>query len=63
MTDEELGREAYEREALNWPSPIGWDNLSVASKSNWIQRAKGNTHVPNPNSRRSKAKQSIHGSD
>jgi len=33
------GQRYYEKEAANWPSPIGWFNLSVASKENWEQRA------------------------
>lgn len=40
-SDEERGREAYEREAAHWPSPIGWDNLPHFSKIQWIERAKG----------------------
>lgn len=40
MTDEERGRAMYEREAANWPKPIGWDNLPKGSKHQWIQRAK-----------------------
>ena len=38
--DEAKGRAMYEREAANWPSPIGWDNLPESSKYQWIQRAK-----------------------
>ena len=40
MTDEERARAMYEKEAKNWPSPIGWDNLAKGSQYLWIQRAK-----------------------
>lgn len=39
MTDEEKGRAAYEKEAKNWPKPIGWENLSKASRYLWTQQA------------------------
>lgn len=39
ISDEEKGREAYEREAKNWPSPLGWDKLPAGSKRQWILRA------------------------
>jgi len=40
MTDEERGREKYEKEARNWPSPVGWVNLPKGTQHLWIQRAK-----------------------
>jgi hypothetical protein len=33
------GKTLYEREAKNWPSPLGWDNLSKASKHLWEEHA------------------------
>lgn len=39
-SDEENGRAMYEREADNWPSPIGWDNLEPVSRFLWTERAK-----------------------
>lgn len=39
-TDDELGRELYEREAKQWPKPLGWDNLSEASRYLWSERAR-----------------------
>jgi hypothetical protein len=45
VNDEELGRAEYEREAKNWPSPIGWDNLSDAAKKNWTERAMGDSYT------------------
>jgi hypothetical protein len=40
MTAEERGRLLYEREATNWPKPLGWDNLSEGSKAQWEERAR-----------------------
>lgn len=34
------GQAKYEREALNWPDPLGWDNLSEGAKAQWEERAK-----------------------
>lgn len=39
MTDEELGREMYERAAIGWPNPIGWNNLHPGTQKIWIARA------------------------
>lgn len=46
MTEDELeaGRLAYEQEAKNWPSPIGWDKLMYGSKVQWAQRASGKVY-------------------
>lgn len=38
MTNEERAQLMYEMEARNWPSPIGWDNLSEASRALWVER-------------------------
>jgi hypothetical protein len=37
MTPEQ---QLYEREAKNWPQPLGWDNLSEGSKAQWEERAR-----------------------
>jgi hypothetical protein len=34
------GQQLYEREADNWPQPLGWDNLSEGSKAQWEERAR-----------------------
>jgi hypothetical protein len=36
MTAQQL----YEREARNWPRPLGWAALSEGSKAQWEERAR-----------------------
>lgn len=48
MNEEEIeavGRPYYEKEAKNWPSPIGWDNLSYASRLRMAERATGESYL------------------
>jgi hypothetical protein len=40
VVDWPLGQQLYEREARNWPKPLGWDNLSEGSKAQWEERAR-----------------------
>ncbi len=34
------GQDLYEQEALNWPQPTGWENLSKGAQTLWEERAK-----------------------
>jgi len=46
MTDEERGRAMYEKEAKNWPSPIGWNGMAKGVQQLWIERAKRKARPP-----------------